>query len=338
MTWTDDTHSLEYNPPTTLDYVTPLAQRLLQRIESESKRPGDRVLLLGFSSTMKWVYRILCEKGFPVTLCDWRKDFIGFECGSDVVVDVHNLRLSTADLIILCTDTDSATREAIKLLMGPDLSSIDVIYEAVEFNSPINQQEPFRTIAQTARTRARSMISDEQLFELIQLVGNTQNVDGAVVEFGTYAGGSAAILAEALNHYGVRDLWLYDTFAGIPKSVFGLDYRWHGSFADNSYQEVCAAFADLENVHVVRGNIAETHRNCPEHLSLAYIAADTLESGKMLLPFTWERLSQGGIVSVCDYGSFPHCLPLTVFVDEFFKQVKPKLVFRSPRVGIFAVK
>ena len=47
------------------------------------------------------------------------------------------------------------------------------------------------------------------------------------------------------------------------------------------------------------------------------MASDTYESGELLLNFMWPKLSKGGIICVCDYGSYPNALPLTVYVDNF---------------------
>jgi hypothetical protein len=320
-----------------MEYLPPLAQRLLARLAPEFIS-GRQIVLLGFGDTMKWLYRMVRDAGHTVVLADWRECFAGYDCGDESVAYVGDAPISTDALIVLCADGDLELKDSMKFLMSGPLAAVDAIYERHEINSPIHQQEPFTSIAEKARSRARSMISDDQLFELIQFVANTSSVDGAVVEFGSYGGGSGAILAEALEHFGVRPLWLFDSFCGIPKSRLGLDYRWHGSFANNSFQEVSAAFADLKNVTVVRGNILDTYTSFDGSISLGYIASDTLESGATLLPFIWERLTEGGLVAVCDYGSYPNCVPLTMYVDEFFSSRHDAFVFRSPSMGIFARK
>ena len=190
----------------------------------------------------------------------------------------------------------------------------------------------------TARARARSMISDAQLFDLIQFIRMVKDVPGDVVEYGSLHGGSGAILVEAVEHYGRKPVWLFDSFAGIPKSRYGLDHRWDGAFSNNSYKEVQAAFADRDNVKVVQGNITETYDAVKNPISFGYLASDTLESGELLLNFMWPRLSVGGIIAVCDYGSYPNCVPLTVITDKFLEDKKNAMVFHTARVGIFFMK
>ena len=73
-------------------------------------------------------------------------------------------------------------------------------------------------------------------------------------------------------------------------------------------------------------------------ISFGYLASDTLESGEILLNFIWSKLSYGGIIAICDYGSSPNCLPLTVMTDKFFENRPDAFIFHTGRVGIFVMK
>ena len=104
------------------------------------------------------------------------------------------------------------------------------------------------------------MISEDQLFDLIQFIEQTKDVDGDVVEYGSLHGGSGAILSEAVEYFSpLKKVWLFDTFKGIPKSKYGLDYHWTNSFMNNSFSEVSNAFKDLKNVNVIQGDINKTY-------------------------------------------------------------------------------
>ena len=159
-----------------------------------------------------------------------------------------------------------------------------------------------------------------------------------MVEFGSLHGGSGAILVEAVNFYGKKPVWLFDSFDGIPKSRYGLDHRWSGAFSNNSFAEVRNAFCDCDNVKVIKGNICETYDVVKNPISFGYLASDTMESGELLLNFMWPKLSRGGIISVCDYGSYPNAIPLTVTVDKFLEGHPDAFVFHTGVVGIFIMK
>ena len=138
------------------------------------------------------------------------------------------------------------------------------------------------------------MISDSQLFDLIQFVEQTKDVCGSVVEYGSLHGGSGAVIAEAIKHFGEKPIWLFDTFSGIPESKYGLDHHWNGSFSDNSFAQVRDAFSDMHNVTVIKGNICDTYNTvCDGPISFGYLASDTLESGELLMNYMWPKLSPG---------------------------------------------
>jgi hypothetical protein len=253
-------------------------------------------------------------------------------------VPVDSLNDDPDTLLVICVEEINDMKSAIRHLLDKGLIRMKAIYDRSEPHSPFNQEQPFKGIADRARNRARSMISDAQLFDLIQFIRMTAEVPGDVVEYGSLHGGSGAVLAEALNHYGKKPLYLLDTFGGIPESRFGLDHRWNGAFSNNSYQEVKTAFADLDNVTVVRGNILDTYDVTSNPLSFGYLASDTLESGELLLNYMWPKLSRGGILAVCDYGSYPNCLPLTVACDRFFENKNDAVIYYPDNYGIFALK
>lgn len=330
-----DSQKKAYVPLQLADYVPVVVRRLMERIQVE---PLQSLALYGFGDNMKWLYRMLREQGRDPILCDWRPQFIGYDCGGKDVVSVDALNDDPKTLLVVCVEEIHDMKGAMRYLIDHKMDRMPVIYDRTEAHSPFHQEEPFKGIADRARSRARSMISDAQLFDLIQFIRLTRDVEGDVVEYGSLHGGSGAVIVEALNHYGKKPVWLFDSFAGIPKSRFGLDHRWDGAFSNNSFKEVQAAFRDCTNVKVVAGNITEAYDVVKNPISFGYLASDTLESGELLLNFMWPKLSKGGIICVCDYGSYPNCVPLTVITDKFFEDKDNALIFHTARVGIFIMK
>lgn len=325
----------KYVPNEAADYVPDVVKRLMKRIRTES---GAAVALYGFSGNMKWLHRLLKESGRHSILCDWREKFVGYDCGGEILVPIDTLKDNSNTLLVVCVEEIHAMKAAIRHLIDNKINSFPVIYDRTEYHSPFHQEEPFKGIAERAKTRAVSMITDAQLFDLIQFIRLTTHIEGDVVEYGSLHGGSGAILVEAVNHYGKKPVWLFDSFAGIPKSRYGLDHHWDGSFSNNSLKEVQSAFEDCEHVKVVAGNICETFDSVKNPISFGYLASDTLESGELLLNFMWPKLSPGGIISICDYGSYPNCVPLTVCVDKFFENKTEAFIYHTARVGIFIMK
>ena len=114
-----------------------------------------------------------------------------------------------------------------------------------------------------------SMISDPQLFDLIQFIEQTSDVPGGVVEYGSLHGGSGAVIAEAVKHFGEKPIWLFDTFSGIPDSKYGLDHHWNGSFSDNSFAPSKRCLFGHTKCDCCQGNICETYDTvCDDELVL----------------------------------------------------------------------
>jgi len=329
--------NIELEPIELESHIPKVVRRLYKRIRQE---PFEKVALYGFGDNMKWLYRILREEGKNPILCDWRKSFIGYDCGGETVVSVDKLDNSEHILVVSCIEEIGALKDSFRYLIEKKYDKLPVIYDRSEPHNPYKQEYPYKEIQEKARARAISMIGDDQLFDLMQFIRATAEVPGDVVEFGSLHGGSGAILVESVNHYanGKKPVWLFDTFAGIPKSRYGLDHRWNGAFSNNSYSDVSNAFKDCPNVKVVQGNICETYKQVKNPISFGYLASDTMETGELLLNFMWEKLSPGGIICVCDYGSYPNCIPLTVMTDIFLENKKNAIVFQPLRVGIFIMK
>jgi len=317
------------------DYIPSVVQRLLKRIDAEE---FSQIALYGFSDNMKWLFTLLRERKVDAILCDWRNEFIEYDCGGKDLVSVDSLNDNPNTLVVICVEEIQEMKGAIRYLIDNKMSKMPVIYDRSEDHSPYHQEQPYKGIAERARSRAISMIAEAQLFDLIQFIGLTKDVDGDVVEYGSLHGGSGAIISEAVKHFGEKPVWLFDSFAGIPKSRYGLDHRWAGSFSNNSFSEVKSAFKDMDNVTVVNGNICETYDTVKNDISFGYLASDTLETGELLLNFMWPKLSLGGIIAICDYGSYPNCVPLTVMTDKFFEDKPDAFIFHPTRVGIFIMK
>ena len=314
-------------------YIPEVASRLLQKIlDSKVKN----ICLLGFSENMRWLNRLLIEKKFKPILAEWRKDYFDYDCGGQKLKKIKKIKLSVNSLIVICHDEVTELKNCISFLFFNNYKKYKTIYDIKYTHDPYINEYPFSDIRNKANIRAKSMISNKQLFELIQFVKATSNVAGDVVEYGSLYGGSGAILAEAIKHYGEKKLYLFDSFSGIPISSYGLDHCWNGAFSDNSFAMVKKAFRDLNFVNIISGNIKRTYKKTKGPFSLVYIASDTIESGELLLKHTWPKLNSGGIISICDYGSYPNALPLTTYVDYFFKNKDVKIFY--PETGIFIIK
>lgn len=147
----------------------------------------------------------------------------------------------------------------------------------------------------------------EKLFRLAKLVFKKQ-IPGDIVECGVCNGGSAALIAAAIQPSD-RKIWLYDTFSGIP-APGKLDGPAASAFTGGlkgdlvKVREVFSAVSIPEKNIVIReGEFNKTFAQpLPGTIALLHIDADWYESVGLCLETFYTRVSEGGVIILDDFG------------------------------------
>ena len=190
--------------------------------------------------------------------------------------------------------------------------------------------------------------SPESTYTLIQAVkyitGN--DISGSIVECGVWRGGSMMTVALALNNLrrSDRELYLYDTFNGMPTpgvhDVNLLGETAASKFAalktgDDRSSWASAAFPEVQTammstqyeqarVHFVPGKVEDTiPLEAPQQIALLRLDTDFYESTRHELVHLFPRLSPGGVLLIDDYG---HWQGAKKAVDEYFVS-SPWMIF-----------
>ena len=186
--------------------------------------------------------------------------------------------------------------------------------------------------------------SAEAIVTLIRSVEHVTRhaIPGALVECGVWRGGNIEVMVRTLQHLGVRDrdVYLYDTFAGMPQPDAcddeGLDcasnnratWEQHRTEADGAAgSDWMRAGVDLvrerldplgypgERLHFVKGLVEDTiPRVMPDRIAILRLDTDFYRSTKHELMHLYPRLQRGGILIIDDYGAMPGSRRAT---DEF---------------------
>jgi O-methyltransferase len=206
-----------------------------------------------------------------------------------------------------------------------------------------------------------TMTSPERMYALWQAARHvvSSGVPGAFVECGVWRGGSTMVAAHALRGIGDtgRELWLYDTFTGMPEPS-GADVDFMGRAAADHLADADAGPDDLV---VARASLAEVRQNLgttgypharlrfvpglvedtipgemPERIALLRLDTDWESSTRHELEHLWPRLEIGGVLIVDDYG---HWAGARAAVDAYFarRDDRPLLV-RADYTGRVAVR
>ncbi|HEY8467025.1 MAG TPA: TylF/MycF/NovP-related O-methyltransferase [Solirubrobacterales bacterium] len=184
-------------------------------------------------------------------------------------------------------------------------------------------------------------------------------IEGDFVECGVWKGGSVMAAALTLQRLGdtSRDLYLFDTFTGMPepgeKDVssaydgYSLHRRWRrhkqtgtewaGVPVERVQANVESTGYPRERIHCVKGMVEDTlPAEAPEKLAILRLDTDWYSSTKHELETLYPRLAEGGVLIVDDYGHYEGARRA---VDEYFAETGQRvLLSRIDYTGRIAVK
>lgn len=209
--------------------------------------------------------------------------------------------------------------------------------------------------------RPYTMTTPERVYALVQATRYVvkARIAGAFVECGVWRGGSSMAAAKTLRTLGAgdRELYLFDTFAGMPRPT-DADVDFMGQKAADQFERTRtgddsstwdrATLAEVKAnmnrtgydpslVHYVEGKVEETlPGHAPDQIALLRLDTDWYESTKHELVSLWPRLVSGGVLIVDDYG---HWSGSRKAVDEYIAENDLAILLnRIDSTGRLAVK
>lgn len=194
------------------------------------------------------------------------------------------------------------------------------------------------------------------LYKAVEYVARSQ-IPGSIVECGVWKGGSSMVAALSLLAFGdsSRDMYLYDTFEGMPAPGPD-DIQYDNlSAAERAARQNIADWSTIANAGVdeVAANLARTHYpasrlhyvkgmveqtlpgTLPDRIALLRLDTDWYESTRHEMQHLFPRLSPGGVLLIDDYG---HWKGSKKAVDEYLAEHNiPLLLNRidyTARIGV----
>ena len=225
----------------------------------------------------------------------------------------------------------------------------------------LDDAEPeFRALVE--RVRAFTMTSYERMYALYKAVDyiDRAGISGDIVECGVWRGGSMMVIAHTLLARGRsdRDLYLFDTYEGLPRPDETKDVDLWGNRAidgwlprQTSEESSHWAEASLEDVrtnllstgypqerlHFVKGMVERTiPEAAPAAIALLRLDTDWYASTKHEMEHLFPRLARDGVLIIDDYGHFEGARQA---VDEYISAHRlPVLLNRIDDTGRLIVK
>jgi O-methyltransferase len=211
------------------------------------------------------------------------------------------------------------------------------------------------------RVRPYTMTSGERVAVLESAVRHVvRTCPGDFVECGVAKGGSMMAIAYTLLELGItdRDLFLYDTFEGMPepeqadRGRFGepahrswrkrRDQAGRSTWINHGVEEVRSNLLltgyPEERMHFIRGKVEDTLPTASPGGAIALLRLDTdwYASTRAELEHLYPKLVRGGILIVDDYFRWQGARKAT---DEFLQQHEiPMFLVRVDDSSVIAVK
>ena len=189
-----------------------------------------------------------------------------------------------------------------------------------------------------ALVKSFTMTDVESILTLIDATRHVveNRIHGDMVECGVWRGGSMMAIAATLLECDdtSRDLYLYDTFEGMPVPS-DIDVQFDGQPAKELYDKIKRSegawcYANIQDVarnltstgypedktKLIQGKVEETiPARIPETIALLRLDTDWYSSTFHELEYLYPRLASGGVLIIDDYGHWRGAKRAT---DEYF--------------------
>jgi O-methyltransferase len=174
------------------------------------------------------------------------------------------------------------------------------------------------------------------------------DIAGDFVECGVFMGASIVCMIRTLQAtkmedghiYRTRDIWLYDTFEGMPEQNPELDVfhdpaqyplwdqikrddgsggsNWVHGPIDSVKANVNRTGYPQDRLKYVKGMVEQTlPKWAPDRIALLRLDTDYYSSTKHELTHLYQRVVSGGVIIIDDYGAFKGCKQA---VDEYIRE------------------
>jgi hypothetical protein len=145
--------------------------------------------------------------------------------------------------------------------------------------------------------KTRSDCAPEQIDLLLQVVEETKNVAGDILEVGSYRCGATVAMA-ASNP--AKNVYAFDLFGGLPYPEHP-DFR---SFGETDFEEIAGVVRNFPNIVLVRGRHELTvpeFAKAAKPVSLLFMDSDFYSSHLVSLLNFWPLIPLGGAVVFHDW-------------------------------------
>ena len=166
------------------------------------------------------------------------------------------------------------------------------------------------------------LIKPSEVFLIYAFSKNQSHLDGDYAEVGVFKGATAKAICEAK---GDKDLYLFDTFEGLPGKD-SIDLKFKAGMYKSNFEIVKQKLQQYDNVHIYKGYFPSSGKPIKNNrFAFVHLDVDIYQSTKESIEFFYPRMVDGGIIISHDY----HAQGVKKAFNEFF-QDKPEEIVELP--------
>jgi O-methyltransferase len=180
--------------------------------------------------------------------------------------------------------------------------------------------EDFQMLNNLIKREKEFNFKPSEIFMIFSLARTKAGATGDFAEIGVFQGLSAEVICRAK---GDNELWLFDTFEGMPQVGFQ-DTLFEVGTYKGSLEAVKNRLSPWKGVHIVKGLFPQSATPVFEkQFAFVHLDVDIYESTRGALEFFYDRMIKGGIIISHDYGQ---AAGVKRAFDEFFAGKKEKII------------
>jgi O-methyltransferase len=163
----------------------------------------------------------------------------------------------------------------------------------------------------TLRREGYTMIGSRRARSLERLASTCERegIPGAIVDCGTFNGGSATLMSTGAP---TREVWGFDSFEGLPPAgehdpEHAADWEGTLKASEAKVREAFERFASPDRLHVVKGWFEDTFPETEariDRVAMLHADGDWYDSVLLTLETFYPKLSPGGFVVIDDYSGW----------------------------------
>ena len=287
------------------------------------KNYGKQIILYGAASRgVRSLYNLI-DKGFPqeqILFCDSNPKLWNTTLCNVKVISLDELQSFPKDVCIIISS--SVRYEIIPSLEKLGFTEIHYFHSLL-FAEQMYEKYDSKFLGILNKIGNNRGADNEENYTLYSSLIATKNLQGDIAEVGVYKGGTARLICEVK---GKRNLYLFDTFEGLPETNENDLLVQKGWLQDTSLESVKNYLSDFENIHFLKGIFPETAKPISDKkFSFIHLDTNLYQSTLDALDFFWPRMVVGGRIVSHDYNT--NSMPgVKKAFSEFFMDQPEKII------------